>query len=303
MSRSKKKTPRWRREQNKRVSDKKKSSIYLGLFFIFLISFLVLFSFLWQKALPSIWDGRSRIGIVSMKENELDITVFLPKQEKTVSFKAPLNTMGETPFGFGEYQLGSVYALGKLENEGGKLLMRTVQDNFSIFVSGFRVEGGSNLTWWDSLRVWWYEVLVASKKEVVDLSKEQVFEASTLADGTKVFRIKTLLLDEVINQELFDEEMLQEELEVAVLNASGESGVASKVSRLIRNLGGDVTVVSSLEPVEVSKIQVTKESDLKSYTVEFLSSILSIEQVELVADSKFRADVVVVIGKDDLSLK
>ncbi|MBU1085028.1 MAG: hypothetical protein ABIJ43_06000 [Candidatus Beckwithbacteria bacterium] len=292
MNRSKKKTSRWRREQ-----------LYLGIFFILLICFLVIFNFLWQRARASIWDGSSRIGIVTFEKEELDLTVMLPKQKKIVSFKLPFNTLVEAPFGFGEYQLGNIYNLGKLENEGGKLLMKTIQNNFGVFVSGFKVMGKSNLTWWDILRITWYESMVADKRKVVNLVNEQVLEEGNLADETKVLRIKTLLLDELINHELFDEKLLAEELEIAVLNASGGEGVAFNLSRLIRNIGGDVTVVSNLDVIEKSIIQINTEQNLKSYTVEVLASIFNIKKIELVENNQFRADVMVLIGKDYLSLR
>lgn len=295
MNSLKKRSSRRRAEQEKRT--------YLGVGFIFLILFLVLVSFLYQRAVPSVWDGSSMIGVVGLEKEELDLRVLLPKQEKIVSFKVPLNTVAKAPFGFGEYQLGSVYKLGKLENEEGRVLMQTVQNNFSIPVSGFRAMGRSNLTWWDVVRIFWYEKMVVSRSKVLDLKDEQVLQEDYLADGTLVFRIKELFLDELVNEELFDEEFLAEELEVAIFNASNEAGVALNVSRLVRNLGGDVTVVSNLDLIESSAIRVSKEEYKKSYTALFLASIFGVEEVELMKEDEFRADVAIVIGKDYLSLK
>ena len=97
--------------------------------------------------------------------------------------------------------------------------------------------------------------------------------------------------------------MLGEELEIAVLNASGGEKLASNISRLISNVGGDVTLISNLDFVENSKIQVKKKDYLKSYTVKLLAYILNIKEIELIQNSQFRADIMVVIGKDYLLLK
>ncbi|MEA3355548.1 MAG: LytR C-terminal domain-containing protein [Patescibacteria group bacterium] len=303
MNSSKKKFPKWRREQKKMASQKKKSQVYLGLIFIFLICFFVLFNYLWRGVCQSVWNGKSRIGIVMIEDEELNLKVLLPEQKKSALFKVPLNTISEVPFGFGKYKLGSIYSLGKLEREGGRLLMKTIQDNFGVFISAYKVEGESNLTWWDVLRITWYELITVDKRKEINLINQQVLEDDILADGSKVFKIKLLLLDELLNHELFDEKLLTEELEIAVLNASGGEGEAFSVSRLIRNIGGDVVVVSNLDLIQKSMIKVKNKDDLKSYTVKVLVDILNIDKVEFIENNEFRADVMVIIGKDYLSLR
>ena len=272
MNTLKKRAPRWKREQKKRVKEKKKSSVYIGLGFIFSLLFLVIF-------------------------------ILQPSTKRIVRFLVPLNTMVQAPFGFGEYQLGYIYKLGKLEDEGGRLLMRTVENNFAVSISGFKALGNSKLTWWDSLRVGGFGAVGSSSKTLIDLLSLQTFDNSSLADGTSVFRIKTIYMDELINHELFDEKLLHEEFEIGVINSSEGAGVASNVSRIIRNIGGDVTLVSNSDSSEVSRIQVKNSDILKSYTVEVLSRTFDVSRVEVVENSQFRADVVVIIGKDYLSLK
>ena len=77
MNRSKKQTG-WKGEQSKRKLKENRVRLGLGIGFLSVIFGLVLIGFLWKKAGNSIWDGQSRLVVVSQFEGNLKADVLLP---------------------------------------------------------------------------------------------------------------------------------------------------------------------------------------------------------------------------------
>lgn len=123
--------------------------INLKLFFG-LLATLLLVSFVSktiQVAKSSIFDGRSRITIVATsKEKNRDRVLlfsFEPGQESITLLIIPQNTLVQTSYGFGNYELGSVYNLGQISKvKGGEILRKTMQDFVGTFVEGWMVVEG-----------------------------------------------------------------------------------------------------------------------------------------------------------------
>jgi hypothetical protein len=211
--------------------------------------------------------------------------------------------MVKVGFGFGEYQLKNVYALGRLEGQGGRVLRRAVEDTMGIAVAGWVVEGETNLTWWDNLRLRRQAQMLTKKKTVIELNQEPALTEEILSDGGEVFIVSQVLLDELVNQLVFDETIVKEGWSLAVLNASGVEGVAKNAARLLANLGGEVRLVSNLDNQEKSQILVAGKDVLGSYTVKQLARILGIKETGLGDVGEYRSEVVVVIGQDYTNLK
>lgn len=304
MIRSKKKPPRWRREQKARLQKDKRAKLVLGVMFLGLIMMLVVISWLWQRAEESVWDGKSSLGIVYQVDDRISLVTIMPEYSREVEFIIPSNTMAKVGFGFGEYQLKNVYQLGKLEGQGGKVLSRTVQELMGIGIRGWKVGKETNLSWWDRARLWWYSQLVVKKRKSWDLGQDQVvFKPERLADGVEVFRVSQVVLDELVNQQVFEERLVKEGLSLAILNATGVEGVAKDVTRLIANLGGEVRLVGNLDKQMKSEILLGKKDLRESYTVEQLARLLEIEEIKVGEVEEYRSEVVVVVGQDYTNLK
>jgi len=280
-----------------RKTKEKRVKVLLGVIFLALVAGLVVAGFLWQGAKDSLWDGRSSMGVVYQVDSQISLVVVLPDYQRRIEFVIPGNTMVKVGFGFGEYQLKNVYELGRLEGQGGKVLSRTVQDLMGVAVRGWLVDEVTNLTWWDRIRLWWYEQMVMKKSTVVELRQQAAFRQEVLGDGVEVFRVSQKLLDELVNKLVFNEKLAKEGLSLAVLNAAGIEGVARDVARLLANLGGEVRLVSNLDNQEKSQILVAGKDILESYTVKQLARILGIKEVGLGDVGEYRSEVVVVIGQ------
>lgn len=252
----------------------------------YLISF-ILIVFLWlgsswiyREIHLSLWDGQSLFAWVDQMD-EFKVNLVIPDQKRWLIFILPNETVVEAGFGFGKYRLNKIYSLGKLENQGGKLLMRTVQNYLGIGMDGWRVGTSTNLSRWDSFRLTWFRFFSAKGR---------------------VKTIKTVT-EEIIHQEIFDEKLAAESLSVAVLNASGVDGIAGEVSRSIMNLGIEVSLIGNLDvPEKTSAIWFSKHELLNQRTMVNLKRLLKIDFTKEVDINEYRSDIVVVIGQDYTTL-
>ena len=302
MNRSKKQTG-WKGEQSKRKLKENRVRLGLGIGFLSVIFGLVLIGFLWKKARNSIWDGQSRLVVVSQFEGNLKADVLLPEQKRRVEFKIPSELVVKVPFEYGEYQVGKVFELGELDGVGGKLLTRSTQNLLGVEVVGFRIGNKTNLTWWDSLR-WKEQIWFRSKKtSSINLANSSGISEVTLGDDTKAYEAREILIDELINLELFDQRVVKERLSVAIVNATGVSGIAHQTARIMTNLGGEVNLVTNQDIAESSVVVVRNKDLIRSETVKGLVRLLSVTEVKVEENNDYRAEVVVVIGKDYVRIK
>jgi hypothetical protein len=294
---------RWRREQKNRKIKLAQKRAWLGVGFLLALFCLVGVSWLWRKAALSVWDGRSVISLVRQNEKQIVLSSYQPDGQRWIDFVIPGNVLLEVPFGYGEYQLKNVYSLGKLENRGGELLRRTVQEMMAVPVDGWTVEikeaKETNLSWWDRLRLWVVERWLARKTVKYQLKSVGALRQEKLSDGSQVYRIEERFLDEMVNEEFFNRQISNEELAVAVVNASEVSGLAKIAARLAANLGSKVVWLGNSEVESDSSLILVAKADLKtSATVRRLKQAFKIAALQVGDVSEYRADVVIRLGKD-----
>jgi len=294
------------KRRTKRTSAKQqvRAQTRLGLGLLGIIVCLVGFSYFFQAARKSVWDGRSMINLVIQEEEgEIRLESFRLDKQRWTKLIIPENTQIEVPFGYGQYQLKNVYSLGKLDERGGELLRRTTQDMLALPVQGWLVKQTgtrqTNLSWWDKWRLWIAKTWQVRKQVEIRLVETGAWVEARLKDNSLVYRVESRLLDELINQEFFNQQIAEEGLTVAVVNSSGAEGLARTVTRLVTNLGSQVVWVGNDEQVlEASKILVGTKDLIKSVTVEALVDGLGIVTVEPGEVSGYRADVVIMLGLD-----
>ena len=298
----KNKKPQWKKVQDKKILQKKRNQWLLGIGFLSFLSLLILGGLLYKKAKFSIWDGISRLGMVKQDESKIMLEILLPKQDRLIKIELPFDLVVEVPFGYGEYQLEKIYRLGELDEKGGELLTRTTQDLMGLSVKGYQYNKQTNLTWWDKLRISWFK-MKANKNINLSLIEEIGLIETILADGSKTLEPSEILIDEFINQYLFDELIVNEGMSVTVLNASGVDNLATKTARIINNLGGQVSIVSNQEENNQSELWLRDKSLLNSMTTSKLKSIFNIEVIKVFKADEYRSDLVLVISKDYSQLK
>ncbi|MBU1323032.1 LytR C-terminal domain-containing protein [Patescibacteria group bacterium] len=269
--------------------------------FIGFTAALILISWLFRGIKASQWDGQSQFGWVIQAE-EIQVKIIIPNQKKLITLIIPDNTMVQVGFGFGEYRINKIYELGKLENQAGKVLTRTVQELLGVGIKGWQAGTKSNLSWWDKVRIKWLETLAVNQTEVIELKDKAAWQAEHLSDASLVYRVNQVWLDELVHQEIFDQEISQEELTVAVLNASGVDGVANNIGRLISNLGIEVRLVSNLAIQDQSEVVISQKSLKDTKTLKKIVDSLGIGTIRVDDILEYRSDVVVIIGRDYANL-
>ncbi|MCG2691573.1 LytR C-terminal domain-containing protein [Microgenomates group bacterium] len=262
---------------------------------------LILSSWLIRGVKASQWDGQGQFGWVIQAE-EIRVKIIIPNQKKLITLIIPNNTMVQVGFGFGEYRLNKVYELGKLENQAGKVLTRTIQEFLGVRIKGWQVGTKSNLSWWDKFRLKWLEALAVNQTKVIELKDKAAWQPEHLSDASLIYRVNQVWLDELVHQEIFDQEISQEGLTVAVLNASGVDGVANNIGRLISNLGIEVRLVSNLAVQDQSEVVISQKSLKDTKTLKKIVDSLGIDTVRVGDILEQRSDVVVIIGRDYVNL-
>lgn len=298
-----KKQPRWKREQSKKRKQASKLRVVAGLVFLSFIFSLIFGGYLWKRAALSVWDGKSRLAVIEKDKDDLVVKVVLPNQSRMVEFIIPNTTVVKVPFSYGEYQVSKIFELGSLDNSAGKLLTRSIQNLLAINITGFNYKNESNFSWLDKLRWLKFKMFLTKQSDSYNLLDYSGLSKLERKDGKEIYKPKQTLIDELVNTELFDQEIVDEGLSIAVVNGTDVIGVASLISRIVSNLGGEVRLTTNIDLKESSSIIVNKKEMGKTRTVEALSDILSISEPVVSETAEYRSNVVVVIGQDYVTLK
>lgn len=249
----------------------------------------------------SVWDGQSRISL-ALVAPAVTVASFDPQEQSLVFLTFPPQAHIEAGRGYGDYLIDSIYPLGEMEGKGrgGSLLAQSLQENLGLVIDGHATtfkagetkkdfltglfnllqnQGETNLSRWDVFRLWW---AVGNIKE----------------DRVRLLKLEAPLaperLERMMSQYFGDEKIREEALTIAVLNATGQSGLATKAARIITNLGGRVI---GLGDIENEKCQITSpRKDKNSHTVRRLVKIFGCPWAgeNLLGQ---RADVVLILGE------
>ena len=262
-------------------TNKNKAFYRLGLWFLLLITIVLAGTAGFKAVKQSVWNGKDRLSLIALSGDRIELINLIPSQKKQLIWEVPSDLVVEVPSGYGPYQLKKVFTLGELDKKGGELLLKTTSNLFGLKVSAYRVEGKTNLSWWDSLRINW-------------LNRTKAYQTSRLDLSGQMGRI-----DQIVNESLFDQVIAREAVPVAVLNATGVAGEANQVARLITNLGGQVVTIGNSEAgQDESEIWIVSDDLKSSVTLAFLESITGTKNVKVEPKAiQYRADIVVIVGK------
>lgn len=262
-------------------TNKNKAFYRLGLWFLLLLVVVLVGTAGFKAVKQSVWNGKDRLSLITLSGDRIELISLIPPQKKQLIWQVPSDLVVEVPSGYGQYQLKKVYQLGELDKKGGELLLKTTSNLFGLKVTAYRVEGKTNLSWWDRVRINW-------------LNQTKSYQTSRLDLSGQMGRI-----DQLVNENLFDETIAREAVPIAVLNATGVAGEANLVARLITNLGGQVVTIGNSEiDQEESEIWLVSADLKSSVTLAFLKSILGSVSIKIEPKAvEYRADIVVIVGK------
>jgi hypothetical protein len=312
-------------------------------FSIFIILLFLLAIFGGKIFSKKVWDGRNKINIVFIGQ-KVFIFSLDPQEKKAIILSLPPKTFIETIHGYGDYPLESVYKLGEQESwGGGEFFTSSLQENLRIPIDGYVLipdfketnlpskprgfilacfmdlfwgRNKTNLKKGDIASLWLnFKKIRQDKISIVDLEKIDIAEKIILPDGTEGFKINPQKFKKVALEFFKDPQIRQENLEVAVLNSTSYSGLATRVADLIENMGGRVVEVGEIKnskfpaspamsadrqagrQIPNSKCELRSKKELKKiYTLRKLEKVFGCQWQEEEAGD-YRGDLVLIVGE------
>lgn len=264
---------------------KKSSQIRLGISFLVLVSVIIVAGRFWLAAKNSQWTGNLDFSWVEFNSGKIEIKTILPEYSKFITWQIPGNTVLLTAYGYGEYQLKNVYALGEIDSRGEEVISQTLQNNLGLPVH-------SHLTWWDKVRLAWRRQFKVKESQRINLLDEAVLEPAVLADGTQVYKPVYHKIDQLINRETFSQVLSKEDLSLTLVNDQN-------LGRVIGNHGIEVvSLMNKPEITDKTTIYVKDETVAKSLSVSWLKSLLPEAEVKVGPVSGYWTDLVLELGED-----
>lgn len=248
---------------------------------------------------------------------ELSVIRFYPEGKRVVVVELPLEAEVGVPQGFGINRLATVYALGALAKPEANLNLtaQTVSRLLAIPIDGYLLTDTFGLSTLARFRLS-FETLKLLPSFWAGLRSDvrtNLSFPSLLALGKtffesqaqmEVFRIsKEELADEAhldldLKRYFTDPKIVEGRLKIQILNGTEKPGLAGHVSRYVKNLGGEVIVLSNFERTDLAEsFLVTSQTE--SYTAQALARVLQVDNVR----SEFpgvgeRADLTIIVGLD-----
>ena len=266
---------------------------------------------------PSVW-------LASYEPSESEWTVLL----------IPDNTWVDLIYGYGSYRAQAIYPLGLIEGKAGTFF----QNSFAYFLglpidgwgasleeiaqkSAYASELNSqnvksiladyffatfrgktsqtNLSAYDGLRLYWASKNIDSRKvKVVDLAEYNATDEQTLPDGTVVLALDNPRFDRLASSEFDIQAVKKEALDIAVFNTTGVTGIGTKASRLVSNIGGHVVKIGETESrPDAQRCLVLSQSQVAdSATVRVISRAFKCQTASQTDTEKYRAKVILFLG-------
>ncbi len=246
-------------------SKEKKQNTGLGVVFIFLVACIMLIAFLtkaFQIYKNSSFDGVNNYNIANLSSRGWKVISISPQNSMLTIIK--ISTKDEAKFKQLEIPVDLYSRLDEeIDKYDAKALLRSI--------------------------------LAETSANPFDIFKINLFLKTTTLKSTESIEadIEDSKSLKMISENLSNPSFLREKLTIEVINATGEAGVGSLVTRLIANMGGNVILVSSANNNQkTSEIQTQEEN---SQTVKKISRILNVRVTKMTPPL---SDVKIIVGED-----
>lgn len=264
-----------------------------------------------------IWIPQTRFTVVVAKENPT-IYSYNPQIDELLVIAIPKNTEIEAAWGYGRWPVGSLWELGFQEGLEGELLAFSLTKNFGLPIDGWISSTGgglfeesplginnwvqafalgsakTNLTFFDRLNLRAAGGVLSDRKEEIDLIQEKVLVKVRLADGLEGFDIAPEQA-KVVFEKFKDERVFQEGKTLAVINTTGEKGLAAQAMR-VANVLGVRTIKSENKGAEVESCLIkTSQANFESLAVQRLAQIFRCHKEK--TDGLLLGDIELVLGQ------
>lgn len=161
----------------------------------------------------------------------------------------------------------------------------------------------TNISFSDLIKLWMaVRGLRLDQISLMDLSESPVLKSDILPDQTSVNLVDEELFDQLFISKFHDQNIRLQNAAIEVVNATAQDGIASKFSRILQHLGGNVVAKTSTT-VSDTKFNCIIEIGKKEYASSMIVKRLvdyykcSIKQ----AENTGVADIKVILGEDFLN--
>jgi len=255
----------------KKRNEAKSKNLHLGFYFGLLIFFIITVSIVFkvvETIKNSKFDGDNFFTVAVIADKNAQLISVSPKDSSlkklTITGAGSADALREKGIPF-----DSVATAREGFNAGPKSYFTKVL---------FHRDGiKSNLTILDIVRLAFF----ASKSDSKNINEESV----SINDDAQIRKYETTWFN--------DPQIIKEDLNIEVTNASEISGLGENTAKGISSMGGNVVLVNSSKEPENRSVIYYKDD---SYTVEKLSKMLGIEAEK--KDASSISDIVIIIGKD-----
>ncbi|MEM4230728.1 MAG: LytR C-terminal domain-containing protein [Candidatus Pacearchaeota archaeon] len=257
----------------KRKKDSGKNTKFAIIFFGILI-FIIFASLLYKTILligDSRFDGNHRFNVLVWDNKNIKVLSFSPEENIISVIRIQGERGGLDIYKFLEIPLDAHII--------------TNNDNFNKDIKKLLLESVFGT------------VTTKSDLNIIDIIKLLLFKASVSEEKIVEKNIFTKLgeaeRDEMIADIFEEKKIAQEKLSIEIVNSTDESGLGSRIARLITNIGGNVILVSTSQKAEDKSMIFYKKE--KTYTLKRLREILHFPIQE---NQHAIGDITVRLGKD-----
>lgn len=259
----------------KKRNEEKSKNLHLGFYFCVLVFFIITVSIVFkvfETIKNSKFDG----------DNFFTVAVIADKNAQLISVSPKDNSLKKlTIIGVGSVdalrEQGIPFDSAATAREGFKAGPKSYFMKVLLHRDGIK----SNLTILDIVRLAFF----ASKADSKNIDEESV----SLNNDDAIRQLEATWFH--------DPQMIKDDLNIEITNASEVSGLGNNAAKGITNMGGNVVLVNSSKEPENKSVIYYKE---ESYTVEKLSKMLGIDKEK--KDASSISDIVIIIGKDKAAL-
>ncbi len=254
---------------------------------------------------------------------KVEFFIFDKTKKEVVRYDIPLDFVAAVPGKFGQEEISRIFALGALNSkdplvDGTNLMEKTLFKTFAYKVDKYilidqslekdtdKLFNGSSVLSYLDLK----EVSGISRSLHTDMTLKELYEInrfiSSIPLDKKVIHNSAdafAAADEEIKELTYDSKIVSEKKNIALLNGTDFSGVATFASRVVTNMGGRVVASSNTQNTYDTSCIIT--DDPTSSTVAFLSRVFHITKILTKADATGffeseidRADITVIFGFD-----
>ncbi len=297
----------------------------LGIVGLFLVMYGLRLASLWQQRT---WFGKEPYRILVLHKEKAatlasaEVVSVWPDTGKVVSVSIPNDAFMGVVGGYGTYRLGAVGELGRVEGVGNELLKDSVGFLLGLPIHQVVWQSGSTP---DVAHAKWlmlqegltgkrslaeaYEIgrILAQVRgksiERYELSEKNVLRRQVDVDGMENLHVEPALVDRFVLDNLSTMWREAAMIQVAVVNASGKSQLATQWSRYVRAGGFDlVSVTDQQTKLSRTKIIFSSKELLESVPGRALRSLFpNFVTVEVGDVTSYRAHAAILFGTDSWS--